>query len=56
VLPADGPLGVLLASLFGYNDAPVLGEVIVYLGFLIPALFLFLKPARGPEGRALSKT
>ena len=46
VLPKDGPLGTVLAGMFGYNDNPTLGEVIIYFAYLIPALILFFLPAR----------
>ena len=48
VLPADGPLGTVLAGMFGYNDNPTLGEVLIYFAYLIPALVLFFLPARDP--------
>lgn len=44
VLPADGPAGVLLSGMFGYRDAPAIGEVIAYVVFLAVALVLFLAP------------
>jgi high-affinity iron transporter len=40
-LPTDSPVGAVLAGLLGYNDVPTLGEGIVYLAYLIPALLLF---------------
>jgi len=46
VLPQDGLIGALLSSVFGYQDAPSVGEVTVYLAFLIPALILFFSSAR----------
>ena len=46
VLPADGPLGTVLAGMFGYNDNPTLGEALIYFAYLIPALILFFMPAR----------
>lgn len=46
VLPQDGLIGTLLSSVFGYQDAPTIGEVIVYFAFLIPALILFFSSAR----------
>jgi high-affinity iron transporter len=59
-LPQDGLIGMLLAGVFGYQDAPTIGEVIVYFAYLIPALILFFAPPRpAPVGRAapqLSKT
>ena len=48
VLPKDGPLGTVLAGMFGYNDNPTLGEVLIYVAYLIPALILFFLPARSP--------
>lgn len=42
-LPLDSLAGTLLAGLFGYRDAPSLGELILYLAYLIPALALFLR-------------
>ncbi len=47
VLPKDGPVGTVLAGMFGYTDTPTLGEVLVYFAYLIPALILFFMPARG---------
>jgi high-affinity iron transporter len=46
VLPQDGLIGTLLSSVFGYQDAPTIGEVIIYFAFLIPALILFFSSAR----------
>ncbi len=46
VLPNDGPIGTVLAGMFGYTDTPTLGEVLVYFAYLIPALVLFFMPAR----------
>jgi len=42
-LPVDGLAGTLLSGLFGYRDTPSVGEVIVYLAYLVPALVLFLR-------------
>ncbi|RYB03680.1 iron uptake transporter permease EfeU [Lichenibacterium ramalinae] len=46
VLPADGTVGTLLSGIFGYQDAPTVGEVAVYLAFLVPALWLLFAPGR----------
>lgn len=43
-LPMDSPLGAVLSGLLGYQAAPVLGELIVYVLFLAVTLFLFLRP------------
>ena len=48
VLPADGTLGTLLSGIFGYQDAPTVGEVAVYVAFLIPALWLLFAPGASP--------
>jgi high-affinity iron transporter len=47
ILPADGVLGTVLAGLFGYSDTPTVGEVAIYLLYLVPALLLFTM-GRGP--------
>ncbi len=49
-LPADGPVGAVLAGLLGYVPDPTLGELIVYVLFLAASLTLFLKPAGGDTG------
>jgi high-affinity iron transporter len=52
LLPADGVLGTLLSGLFGYQDSPTVGEVMVYVAFLVPALYLFFsqhRPVRAPR-------
>ncbi len=41
ILPADGLFGTLLSGFFGYQEAPTVGELVAYLGFLIPVLLLF---------------
>lgn len=46
VLPKDSPLGTVLTGMFGYTDTPTVGEILVYLAYLIPALTLFFMPAR----------
>lgn len=48
VLPADGVLGTLLSGLLGYQEAPTVGEVLIYLLFLVPALTLFFADS-GPR-------
>ena len=46
ILPADSIVGTLLTGLLGYQDSPTVGEVLVYLLFMIPALVLFLSQGR----------
>ncbi|MDB5848526.1 MAG: Ferrous iron transport permease EfeU [Rhodoferax sp.] len=48
-LPMDSVLGSVLAGLFGYQAAPVWGEVLAYVAFLVLGLFAFLRPASGPR-------
>ena len=52
VLPSDGVLGSVLAGIFGYQDMPTVGEVAIYLLYLVPALALLTRP---PSGGALVK-
>lgn len=54
-LPMDSPLGTVLSGLFGYQAAPVLGEVIVYVVFLAISLACFLR-ASAPDTRAGAPT
>jgi len=51
-LPMDSPVGAVLSGLLGYQAAPVVGEVVVYLAFLAVALFFFLRSAPAPAPRA----
>ena len=48
VLPADGVAGTLLSGFFGYQDMPTVGEVVIYLAFLVPTLVLLFTPAKSP--------
>lgn len=43
-LPMDGPTGSILAGMFGYQDAPTISTLSVYLVYLIGALVLFFMP------------
>ena len=52
ILPVSSPFGTLLSGMFGYQDMPTLGEVIVYVGFLAISIFMFLRPAGGREPAA----
>jgi high-affinity iron transporter len=42
VLPDRGPLGSVLSGLFGYRSAPTPLEVVGYVAYLVPVLFLFV--------------
>lgn len=43
-LPMDSPLGAVLSGMLGYQATPVISEVIVYVLFLVIALYLFVRP------------
>lgn len=45
-LPVDSTLGTLLSGMFGYQDSPSVGEVGIYLVFLVPALLVFFSQPR----------
>jgi len=34
--------GTILRGVFGYNDTPTVAEVLVYLGYLVPTVFVFI--------------
>lgn len=51
VLPVSSLAGTILSGIFNYQDAPTLGEVIVYVAFLTVMLFLFLKPEAGAAAK-----
>jgi plastocyanin len=49
----SSPLGALLSGLFGYRSAPTPLEVIVYVAYLVPVLYLFVWGGRTrPVGTA----
>ena len=52
VLPTHSVLGVLLGTLFGYQDAPAIGEVLIWFLFIVPALLWFL-PNKAPKAGLL---
>jgi high-affinity iron transporter len=52
VLPVDTPLGSVLSGLFGYDDAPSIGEILVYAGFLVVSVLAFLRPQVTPRHAA----
>ncbi|MEW6629858.1 MAG: iron uptake transporter permease EfeU [Pseudomonadota bacterium] len=51
VLPMDSPLGSVLSGIVGYIDAPTVSELVVYVGFLLPSLWLFLADRPGGATR-----
>lgn len=48
ILPMDSALGSVLAGILGYQDQPTVGEVLVYLLYLVPALILFIPAPPAP--------
>jgi high-affinity iron transporter len=46
ILPESSPLGAILAGLFGYRSAPTPYEVIAYVAYLVPVLYLFVRGGR----------
>ncbi|WP_410014289.1 iron uptake transporter permease EfeU [Sodalis sp. C49] len=46
-LSTQSLFGTLLEGLLGYQEAPTVSEVAVYLLYLVPALVMFFLPARG---------
>lgn len=56
VLPLDSVLGSILSGILGYQETPTVGEVIVYVVFLMLTLPWFLRapPAVSPSAPALS--
>jgi high-affinity iron transporter len=51
-LPMDGPTGSVLAGMFGYQDAPTISTLSVYLIYLVAALVLFFLPHAAQPDRA----
>ncbi len=48
ILPMDGPLGSVLAGMFGYQDAPTVSVLGAYLLYLVVTLVLFFLPSAAP--------
>ncbi|EPN61836.1 membrane protein, partial [Pseudomonas syringae pv. actinidiae ICMP 19079] len=53
LLPMDGPAGSVLAGMFGYQDAPTVSTLSVYLIYLIGALVLFFMPHTPKAGKSV---
>lgn len=54
VLPVSGLLGTILSGVFSYEEAPTVGQAILYLGFLAVTLTVFLWPAPPAAVRPVS--
>lgn len=48
IISNDSIGGTLLTGLFGYSDTPTVGEVLIYIAYLLPALMLFSGGLRRP--------
>ena len=46
VIPPDSWYGVLLKGIFNFNPAPSVIEAIVWLVYLVPVLFIYLRPVK----------
>ncbi len=50
-LPVDSAVGALFSGILGYQDAPTVGEVAVYVVFLaVTLIFFLLPPGAAPRG------
>lgn len=49
ILPPSSWWGTLFKGLFSISAAPTRLEVGVWLAYLVPTMYLFLRPSRGPE-------
>ena len=47
-LPMDGPVGSVLAGMFGYQDAPTISTLGAYVLYLAVTLVLFFLPGGAP--------
>ncbi|MCK0714843.1 iron uptake transporter permease EfeU [Chromohalobacter sarecensis] len=52
LLPLDSPLGAVFAGVLGYQPAPTMSEAVVYVGYLLTTLLLFLRPAGNARSAA----
>lgn len=48
-LPMDGPLGSVLAGMFGYQDAPTVSVLGAYMIYLVVALVMFFRSPPAPK-------
>ena len=48
-LPMDGPLGSILAGMFGYQDAPTVSVLGAYVIYLVVALVMFFRSPPAPK-------
>ncbi|MBT0570009.1 FTR1 family protein [Curvibacter sp. CHRR-16] len=60
VLPNGSVVGVLLGALFGYQDSPAIGEVLIWIAYIVPALWWFIAgqkqaPSAAPAAQAQAR-
>ena len=48
-LPMDGPLGSILAGMFGYQDAPAVSVIGAYVLYLVVTLLMFFRSPAPPK-------
>ncbi|WP_182418526.1 iron uptake transporter permease EfeU [Bartonella sp. HY038] len=49
ILSDHSTLGTFLAGLFGYNPAPTIGEVVIYVIYLVPVLGFYIYESKLPK-------
>lgn len=47
----EGFVGSVLRGLFGYRPKPTVFEAVMWVGYLIPTLFVFYRPGRNASGK-----
>jgi len=55
ILPESSLIGTILSGFFNYQEAPTVGQVIAWAGFLAVTLYLFLRPMPAPPALAGAK-
>ncbi|WP_283771409.1 MULTISPECIES: iron uptake transporter permease EfeU [unclassified Chelatococcus] len=55
ILPVSSVTGTVLSGLFSYQEAPAVGEVFVYVAFLVVSLFFFLRESRASLPSTLAR-
>jgi high-affinity iron transporter len=48
-IPPDSWYGVLLKGIFNFNARPTVIELVVWLAYLVPVMFLYLRPSGPPR-------
>jgi high-affinity iron transporter len=53
-LSSSSEVGKFLAAMFGWDPRPSIEQIVVWLGYVVPVTFLFLRPSRGRETSSVS--